>query len=111
VSVAGPAAGAPAQLSGAPAPVLHLPDEPSSRKAAWLGQLHDGVPLDDVMVEVADWLWERWRVLDGAGLDRGAFGAVLTGYRRELWLWLAGERTWAQCGSGLLGRIGRRLPA
>jgi hypothetical protein len=31
------------------------------------------------------------------------------GYQREIWLWLAGERTWAQCCSGLIGRINRRL--
>jgi hypothetical protein len=30
-------------------------------------------------------------------------------YRRELWLWLAGERTWAHACSGLVGRVGRRL--
>lgn len=30
------------------------------------------------------------------------------GYRRELWLWLAGERSWQQCASGLAGRIARR---
>ncbi len=34
---------------------------------------------------------------------------IVVGYRREIWLWLAGERTWAQCCSGLIGRISRRL--
>jgi hypothetical protein len=38
------------------------------------------------------------------GLER-----VVLDYRREIWLWLAGERTWAQCCSGLIGRINRRL--
>ena len=37
------------------------------------------------------------------------FGAIVADYRREIWLWLAGERTWAQCCSGLIGRITRRL--
>ena len=27
----------------------------------------------------------------------------------RVWLWLAGERTWAQCCSGLIGRINRRV--
>ena len=37
------------------------------------------------------------------------FEAIVVGYRREIWLWLAGERIWTQCCSGLIGRIGRRL--
>jgi len=42
-----------------------------------------------------------------AGLD---VARVCRGYERELWLWLVGERTWAQCASGLGGRLLRRLP-
>ena len=57
-----------------------------------------------------EWLWARWRIVERAGIDRPAFGAMVAGYRRELWLWLAGERTWEQCCSGLVGRIGRRYP-
>jgi hypothetical protein len=34
---------------------------------------------------------------------------IVVDYRREIWLWLAGERTWSQCCSGLIGRVGRRL--
>ncbi len=34
--------------------------------------------------------------------------AVCRGYQRELWLWVVGERTWAQCVSGLSGRLERR---
>ena len=60
---------------------------------------------------IAPWLWERWRVLEGAGLDRVRFFAIVVGYRREIWLWLMGERTWVQCCSGLIGRIDRRLSA
>jgi hypothetical protein len=33
---------------------------------------------------------------------------ICVGYRRELWLWLVGERSWGQCVSGLMGRISRR---
>ena len=91
-------------------PQLHLPDEPTERKRAWWGQLADGRALPEVLIEVEGWLWARWRIVEQAGIDRDAFGAVVRGYSRELWLWLAGERTWEQCCSGLLGRIGRRYP-
>jgi hypothetical protein len=74
----------------------------------------ESATLDEVIEKedgVAPWLWERWRALEGAGLDRGRFVAIVVGYRREIWLWLMGERTWAQCCSGLIGRIDRRLAA
>jgi hypothetical protein len=44
-------------------------------------------------------------------MDRDRFGEIVAGYRRELWLWVMGERTWAQAAGGLLGRVQRRLPA
>ena len=50
-------------------------------------------------------------VLESAGMTEDDFGAIVVGYRREIWLWLVGERTWAQCCSGLIGRIDRRLGA
>jgi hypothetical protein len=37
--------------------------------------------------------------------------AVCVSYQRELWLWLVGERTWAQCVGGLTGRLLRRAAA
>jgi len=70
--------------------------------------------LDEVIEKedgIAPWLWERWRVLESAGLDQARFVGIVAGYRREIWLWLMGERTWAQCCSGLIGRIDRRLAA
>ncbi len=48
-------------------------------------------------------------MLASVGVDRTSFGVIAAAYRRELWLWLAGERTWQQCCSGLLGRLERRL--
>jgi hypothetical protein len=92
-------------------PQLHFPDEPLERKEAWWEAICDGRPFDDVLTEVGEWLWSRWRIVERAGIDREAFDAMVAGYRRELWLWLAGERTWEQCCSGLVGRIGRRYPA
>ncbi len=43
-------------------------------------------------------------------MGREAFVDVIISYRREVWLWLMGERTWDQCVSGLAGRVARRLP-
>lgn len=93
-------------------PALHLPDEPVRRRAAWLCQLAGGRTWDD-LIEGDDgptsWLWERWQVLECCGLDQEAFLAIVVAYRRELRLWVAGERTWRQACSGLIGRIRRRL--
>lgn len=93
-------------------PRLHVPSEPAAQRAAWYEAVLGGQELADVVsgeCGIAAWLWERWRVLDAAGLDRAAFAVIVSAYRRELWLWLAGERTWQQCCSGLLGRLDRRL--
>jgi hypothetical protein len=95
------------------APVLHVPDEPTARADRWRTAVLGGGPLDAVLggpEGVTAWLWSRWRALGTAGLDEAALGRIVQGYRRELWLWLAGERTWTQCCAGLIGRITRRLP-
>lgn len=108
------AAGGPAGAVAAPRPRLHVPDEPEARRDGWYRAVLDGAAVEDVVLGpdgVAAWLWPRWRILEAAGVDRAAFETVLTGYRRELWLWLAGERTWAQCCAGLAGRTERRIPA
>jgi hypothetical protein len=94
------------------APVLHMPEEPVVLAEGWLSSVLEGAPLATVLVGedgVADWLWSRWRILDSAGMTHDDLTRVVAGYQRELWLWLAGERTWAQCCSGLIGRITRRL--
>ncbi len=99
--------------AAAVAPVrLHLPDEPVERREIWRARVDAGEPIATVIEGpdgVGDWLWARWRVLEGVGFDRTRFDAVLSGSRRELWLWLAGERTWSQAISGLTGRVTRRL--
>jgi hypothetical protein len=95
----------------AAAPVLHVPEEPTVRAEHWLSAIVDGAALDDVLAGdegLVDWLWSRWRILGSAGMTRDDLALVIAGYRREIWLWLAGERTWAQCCSGLIGRITRR---
>jgi len=85
---------------------LHLPDEPDRR--ALMHEVEAGIEVDEVLGALEQWLWARWRLLETTGMDRAAFGIVVGGYRRELWLWIVGERTWPQCCSGLIGRIGRR---
>jgi hypothetical protein len=102
-----------ATVPAAPRPRLHLPDEPVARREIWYRAVLDGADLDEVVRGadgVAGWLWHRWRILDRSGLDRQQFDGLVAGYRREIWLWLAGERTWAQCCAGLVGRVERRIP-
>lgn len=92
-------------------PRLHLPDEPVRLRACWRDAVLGGVPLADVVAgDVAPWLWARWSALGTAGIDEARFVAMATAYRRELWLWLVGDRTWAQCCAGLVGRVARRVP-
>ena len=72
----------------------------------------DGDDLTDVLRAdggFVPWLWSRWSFLSKAGLTRAEFEDVVIGYRREIWLWLAGERIWTQCCSGLVGRVSRRM--
>jgi hypothetical protein len=99
-------------MTATAAPVLHMPEEPTVRAERWLAAVLDGAPLVDVLTGdegVVDWLWSRWRILASAGMSRDDLALVVTDYQREIWLWLAGERTWAQSCSGLIGRITRRL--
>ena len=96
-------------------PTLVLPDEPVELRRRTRALIeHDPVRGAAVMEAgswVADPLWAVWGpALQPAGLDRDRFGEVVAGYRRELWLWVMGERTWAQAAGGLLGRVQRRLP-
>ena len=93
-------------------PSLHVPDEPTVRAEAWLSAVLEGADLSDVLRAddgFARWLWARWSSLDKNGVTFDAFADMVIAYRREIWLWLAGERTWAHTCSGLLGRVGRRL--
>ena len=92
---------------------LHVPDEPVVQTQRWRSALHDGRDVDEVLGGddgVTSWLWARWRApLTAAALGEDALGRIVSDYRRELRLWLEGDRTWAQCCSGLIGRITRRI--
>ena len=99
-------------MTVAAAPVLHVPDEPTVRAEGWRAAVLDGEDIERVLTGddgVVPWLWARWRSVAAAGLDEEDLGQIVLDYRREIWLWLAGERTWNQCCSGLIGRITRRI--
>jgi hypothetical protein len=92
---------------------LHVPDEPVGRADVWRAALRSGHDIGEVLGGddgVTAWLWARWRApLAAWSLDERALERITTGYRREVRLWLEGDRTWAQCCSGLIGRITRRV--
>lgn len=93
-------------------PRLHVPDEPVVMKAVWRGAVLDGTDLEEIVTGgVAGWLWSRWRALEAQGFKEAGFDELVGDYRREVWLWLVGDRTWEQCCSGLIGRISRRVPS
>lgn len=94
---------------------LELPDEPAELREGLRDALLDGANWhegfsDDICIGL--WLWGRWQpALEPVGVSRDDFMDLVVAYRRELWLWLLGDRTWTQCVSGLAGRIVRRVPA
>jgi hypothetical protein len=99
-------------LTATSLPTLHVPDEPTARADAWLARVVDGDDLETVLRAddgLVLWLWARWSTLGRVGVTTEAFGDMVIAYRREIWLWLAGERTWTQCCSGLIGRVNRRI--
>jgi hypothetical protein len=89
-----------------------MPDEPTVRADAWLTAVLDGNDLASVLGAedgLIPWLWSRWSSLSKVGMSYDEFAQIVMAYRREVWLWLAGERIWNQCCSGLLGRVSRRI--
>jgi hypothetical protein len=91
---------------------LERPAEPVTMRAGLRDTMLGGVRQDDASSnDIGLWLWDRWRpTLEPMGMDREAFIEVTKGFRRELWLWLMGERQWDQLVDGLAGRVARRLP-
>lgn len=95
---------------------LSLPEEPVALRQRTRTLIEQDPERGAAVVAAGSWiadpLWERWGPgLEPAGMDRDRFQEIVTGYRRELWLWVMGERTWTQSAGGLLGRVQRRLPA
>jgi len=93
---------------------LNLPEEPGSLRTELRDTVLAGADWrsgfsDDICIGV--WLWEQWRAaLEPAAMDREAFLDVVTGYRREIWFWLIGDRQWGPLVEGLAGRVARRIP-
>jgi hypothetical protein len=97
------------------APGLSLPEEPATLRRHTRALIQEDPERGRAVVDAGSWiadpLWERWGpALEAAGMERDRFDGIVAGYRRELWLWVMGERTWAQSAGGLLGRVQRRLP-
>ncbi len=95
-------------------PRLELPEEPEDLKIGLRDALLAGRDWregfsDDICIGL--WLWRGWQpALEPHGMSREDFVDVVISYKRELWLWLMGERQWIQFLSGLAGRAVRRLP-
>ena len=93
---------------------LHIPDEPVDLRDRLYAEFLDGADWREGFDEdvcLAVWLWCEWQpALEPAGFERDVFVTAVADYGREIWLWLAGERTWSQCVEGLAGRIARRVP-
>jgi hypothetical protein len=92
---------------------LDIPAEPLELKVALRDAILAGQGWDDLpgALDLGAWLWGVWGArLEASGGGRAAFEQILAANRREAWLWLLGDRQWAQFASGLVGRIVRRLP-
>ena len=96
-------------------PRLELPEEPVDLKTGLRGALLDGQDWREGVADdtcVAIWLWRLWQpALEPYGMSREDFVDQVVAYRRELWLWLIGDRQWLQFVTGLAGRVVRRLPS
>ena len=96
-------------------PSLEFPEEPEALRVGLRDALLAGGDWregfsDDICIGVL--LWSRWQpALEPAGCSREEFVDIVVADRRELWLWLLGDRRWEQYVSGLAGRVIRRLPA
>lgn len=94
---------------------LRLPTEPAALRAETRALVEQSPADGAAIVEGGEWiaepLWSCWGAeLQWAGMSRAQLVQIAVDYHRELWLWVMGERTWAQCASGLRGRVLRRLP-
>ncbi len=97
------------------APKLELPEEPVAIKVGLRDALLEGKNWRDGFSDeicIGLWLWGWWRpALEPGGMGREEFVDAVIADRRELWLWLKGDRQWFPFITGLAGRIVRRLPA
>jgi hypothetical protein len=60
--------------------------------------------------DLADTLWSAWgSQLETAGAESDALAAHLGSCRREVWLWIMGERTWDELARLVSGGVLRRV--
>jgi hypothetical protein len=94
---------------------LELPEEPVDIKVGLRDALLEGQNWRDGFSDeicIGVWLWGQWQpALEPNGMGREEFVDAVIANKRELWLWLIGERQWVQFVTALAGRIVRRLPA
>lgn len=94
---------------------LDVPIEPVEVRNRLRTDLLDAMAWEEqrgIELALGEVLWAAWgEALASAGFTQEQFASVIVGYRRELWFWIMGERTWSQVASGLAGRLVRRLPA
>lgn len=58
---------------------------------------------------LADVAWAAWGgTLGSAGLSRDDVRVAFLGMRREIWLWVHGNRVWGQLAGALGARVSRR---
>ncbi|HEX6675466.1 MAG TPA: hypothetical protein VF486_10615 [Actinomycetes bacterium] len=96
-----------------PGPELAVPPEPAELRARTRALAEQDPAGAIALLGEGEWildqLWEPWgRELERWGMGRERLRQIAADYRRELWLWVMGERTWEQCAGGLLGRVQRR---
>jgi hypothetical protein len=94
---------------------LFVPEEPVELRDRLRGlAFEDTSNWTEILVadgQLADWLWEQWsHQLTEDKLDKDAYLEAVLGYKREIWIWLMGDRVWDQMLPGLIGRLQRRLP-
>jgi hypothetical protein len=98
----------------APEVELEVPPEPGPRREELRRELLGGADWEGRFgadLGVGGVLWEAWGPqLEARGMDGDAFSAVVRGCRRELWLWVLGDRSWRQAAGAVAGRAVRRLP-
>jgi hypothetical protein len=95
---------------------LVVPPEPGELRASTRTLAQQDPAAAIALLGGGDWvldpLWAAWgAALEPAGMSRERLRQIAVEYRRELWLWVMGERTWEQCAGGLLGRVRRRATA
>jgi hypothetical protein len=93
---------------------LEVPPEPGPLREELRQALLGGADWEGTYgpgLGVGGALWDAWGPeLQARGMDGDTFAAVVRGWRRELWFWVLGDRSWQQAAGGLAGRVVRRLP-